>query len=89
MIVSHKYKYIFLKTNKTAGTSVEIALSSYCGDEDIIAGIAKEDERLVLPRAKSSFRKDQRSYRELLSDKEAETIRAMFQDELSLLGYEY
>lgn len=230
MILSHKYKYIFLKTNKTAGTSVEIALSKYCGDEDIIAGIAREDEKLrqdyggrgpqnhlapaansggwrwlrkrdrapqevlfynhmkatevkekvgeriwneyfkfciernpwdrmislyyfrnrteprasiteflrsdvpmilkrngfgvytiqgdvvvdricryenldddleevrlklgmpetlALPRAKSSYRKDRRSYRELLSDEEAETIRAMFQDELSLLGYEY
>jgi hypothetical protein len=35
MILSHRYRFIFLKTGKTAGTSVEIALSEYCGAEDI------------------------------------------------------
>jgi hypothetical protein len=44
MIISHKYKYIFLKTSKTAGTSIEIALSKYCGEKDIITPIMKEDE---------------------------------------------
>lgn len=46
MIVSHKYKFIFLKTNKTAGTSIEIGLSKYCGDKDIIANIDPEDEEM-------------------------------------------
>jgi len=36
MIISHKYKYIFLKPGKVAGTSVEIALSKFCGESDII-----------------------------------------------------
>jgi hypothetical protein len=44
MIVSHKYKLIFIKTAKTAGTSVEIALSKYCGPDDIITPISSEDE---------------------------------------------
>jgi hypothetical protein len=44
MIISHKYKYIFVKTSKTAGTSLEIALSKYCGEEDIITPIARTDE---------------------------------------------
>ena len=44
MIISHKYRFIFLKTNKTAGTSIEIALARFCGDRDIIAPITPEDE---------------------------------------------
>ena len=45
MIISHKYKFVFLKTNKTAGTSIEIALSKYCGADDIITPITAEDEK--------------------------------------------
>jgi hypothetical protein len=44
MIVSHKHKFIFIKTKKTAGTSIEIALSKVCDDNDIITPINKEDE---------------------------------------------
>ncbi|MFL6179237.1 MAG: sulfotransferase family 2 domain-containing protein [Actinomycetes bacterium] len=46
MIVSHEHRFIFLKTRKTAGTSVEIALSRICGPEDIIAPITETDEEL-------------------------------------------
>lgn len=38
MILSHKYRFIFLKTAKTAGSSVEAALGHRCGDDDIITG---------------------------------------------------
>lgn len=44
MIVSHRHRFIFLKTGKTAGTSVEIALSGLCGPEDVITPIVPEDE---------------------------------------------
>lgn len=44
MIISHSHKFIFLKTNKTAGTSIEIALSKFCGPEDIITPISPADE---------------------------------------------
>jgi hypothetical protein len=46
VIVSHAHRFIFLKTTKTAGTSVEIALSRICGPDDIITPISLTDERL-------------------------------------------
>jgi hypothetical protein len=46
MIISHKYKFIFLKTGKTAGTSMEISLSRFCGEADIITPISPEDEKI-------------------------------------------
>lgn len=36
MIISHEHKFIFLKTVKTASSSIEILLSHYCGPDDII-----------------------------------------------------
>lgn len=55
MLVSHEHRFIFIKTRKTAGTSVEITLSRYCGPDDIVTPIAREDEEIrrelgVVPR---------------------------------------
>ena len=36
MIVSHKHRFIYIKTYKTASTSIEACLSSICGEDDII-----------------------------------------------------
>lgn len=40
MIISHKYQFIFIKTRKTAGTSIESYLSQYCGDTDVLTPIS-------------------------------------------------
>lgn len=39
MIISHKHKFIFVKTVKTAGTSIEIFLSQHCGPSDVLTPI--------------------------------------------------
>lgn len=39
MIISHSHKFIFIKSLKTAGTSVEAALSNHCGGNDVVVPI--------------------------------------------------
>ena len=46
MIISHEHKFIFLKTKKTAGTSIELALSQLCGPADVITPLTEIDEAL-------------------------------------------
>ena len=48
MIVSHSNKFIFVKTRKTSGTSMEVSLSQVCGPDDIITPISFEDELVRL-----------------------------------------
>lgn len=48
MIVSHAKKFIFVKTRKTSGTSMEVSLSQVCGPDDIITPISFEDELVRL-----------------------------------------
>jgi hypothetical protein len=41
MIISHSHKFILLKSIKTAGTSIEAALSTYCSGDDIVTPLNK------------------------------------------------
>jgi hypothetical protein len=41
MIISHKYKFIFIRPTKVASTSVEINLAKQCGEKDIITPSTK------------------------------------------------
>ena len=46
MILSHKYRFIFIRTRKTAGTSIEIELSKFCQKDDVITPIDSESEKI-------------------------------------------
>lgn len=46
MIASHQQGFVFVKSRKTAGTSVEIALSAVCGPQDVISEILPDDEAI-------------------------------------------
>ncbi|MDO8972354.1 hypothetical protein [Reyranella sp.] len=45
MIASRKYGFIFIKTMKTAGTSIEMAIGPHCGPEDILSPINPKFDR--------------------------------------------
>jgi hypothetical protein len=49
MIISHRHKFIFIKTHKTAGSSMEMALGPLCGPEDIITSM-EDNEHTGIPR---------------------------------------
>lgn len=73
MIISHEHRFIFMKTLKTAGTSVEIELSRVCGPHDVITPLPEDDERL---RAERGGRGPQHYTSPPLREKVHEHIRA-------------
>jgi hypothetical protein len=58
MIISHRHKFIFLKTEKTAGTAIEAALSELCGAEDVITPFREESEGDRKGRGPQNYRID-------------------------------
>ena len=48
MIICHRHRFIFIKTRKTASSSVEIGLSRVCGADDVITTLSEKsgDETL-------------------------------------------
>jgi hypothetical protein len=49
LILSKKFRFVFIKGKRVGGTSVEIALSTICGSRDIITPIAPIDELQRIP----------------------------------------
>ncbi len=43
MIISHKYRFIFVKTAKTAGSSIEVFLSKICGAGDVVTPLTPNE----------------------------------------------
>jgi Sulfotransferase family len=65
MVLSHKYKFIFIKTRKTAGSSIQIYLSRFCGERDILSPIDRPEQ----PYTPRNFRGIYNPLPELLSRK--------------------
>ncbi len=57
MIVSHEHRFIFIKTMKTASSSMELALSGVCGPDDIITP-TREDLDVQRARSGQNYRID-------------------------------
>ena len=56
MIVCHKHKFIFIKPKKVAGTSAELFLSKFCGEDDILSPVLPDEEPLRLGRGGQNWR---------------------------------
>jgi hypothetical protein len=61
MIVSHEHRFIFLKTRKTAGTSIEVFLAPLLRADAIITPVAE------VPHPARNFEEPRRRYRSLLA----------------------
>ncbi len=46
MILSFAHRFVFIRGRKVAGTSVEMALSTICGPDDIVTPLIATDERV-------------------------------------------
>ena len=42
MIISHQHRFVFVKTHKTAGTSTEVFLARFAGDDAVVTPIRPE-----------------------------------------------
>lgn len=55
VLVSRRYKFIFVKSKKTAGTSVEGLLEKYCMDHDAISDNKEQNNGKYVPTHKQDF----------------------------------
>lgn len=85
MILSRRYRFVFIKAKKVGGTSAEMALSPLCRDpDDIITPITPMDERARLamggtPRNFARDPADEAAYRDAVaaaSDEELASVQA-------------
>jgi hypothetical protein len=55
MVISHRHRFIFVKTARTAGTSIEIFLSTHCGAGDVLTPFLNFGTSAVKKNAHAGF----------------------------------
>ena len=55
MIISHTHKFVFIKTAKTGGSTIENILGDHLGNKDIASGSAYKDSGNISPTMKRNF----------------------------------
>ncbi len=55
MIICHRHRFIFIKTRKTASSSVEIGLSRVCGPADVVTTLSRKSGDEELRAAEGGF----------------------------------
>lgn len=85
MIISYLHNFIFIKTRKTAGSSMEVALATHAGPDDIVTplGLKEEIERIRLypdshPRNFSENKESEKAFIEALRNGDKRGMGAAF-----------
>ncbi len=93
MIISYAHNFIFIKTRKTAGSSMEIALSSHAGPDDVVTplGFDQDTQRYELypglvPRNFSSDKSLEHAFVEALKGGKKHRMRAVLKEHLKSAG---
>jgi hypothetical protein len=89
MIISYKHNFVFIKTRKTAGSSLEIALSTHAGEDDVVTplGYAEEIERYrehpdIIPRNFYSDKKIEQIFVDALRRGDRRTMKEVLRREM-------
>jgi hypothetical protein len=85
MIISRLHNFIFIKTRKTAGSSIETALAAHAGPDDIVTpfGPDEESERYrafpnAFPRNYSADKALEKAYRDAIVSSDRSAMRNAF-----------
>ncbi len=87
MIISYLRSFVFIKTKKTAGSSIEAALSVYAGSDDVVTPLTQTEEferqKLfpnILPRNFTPDKDIEKRYFEALHGRDRRAMRAAVRD---------